>query len=280
MKSYVKILSLTLVMCLILVLFPGCKQKTGNGDTVSKDTTPTVTPAAQTPVPPSDTGTSNGVDISVSLPIIPPLVFEDKTGPVIDLVNAMAAEYKEGKITFDVFPMARSIENVFSGKADCHYPFIKNHDIQDSDDKFYYTTDYGKVIFVLYTNRNVKDLTPQNIHDEKFKIEIQQGHKEYLGDFPESDIPAGLQKANSNRIDGFICTMDTGDPIMKQMQLADLKRHEFDTFNVSMVFLKNDAGKQKSEIMTSLLKKLKDNGTYDKIMGAINSAEVFVPDAE
>jgi len=123
-------------------------------------------------------------------------------------------------------------------------------------------------------------LTPQNIHDEKFKIEIQQGHKEYLGDFPESDIPAGLQKANSNRIDGFICTMDTGDPIMKQMQLADLKRHEFDTFNVSMVFLKNDAGKQKSEIMTSLLKKLKDNGTYDKIMGAINSAEVFVPDAE
>lgn len=50
------------------------------------------------------------------------------------------------------------------------------------------------VIFVLYTNKNVKGLTPENVLDERFKVEIQPGHKEYLGDLPESPPEAGLQK--------------------------------------------------------------------------------------
>lgn len=37
----------------------------------------------------------------------------------------MADEYDDGEITLDVFPMARSIENVISGSADCHCPYIK-----------------------------------------------------------------------------------------------------------------------------------------------------------
>ncbi|NLD46652.1 MAG: amino acid ABC transporter substrate-binding protein [Clostridiaceae bacterium] len=177
--------------------------------------------------------------------------------------------------------MARSMENVISGKTDCHCPYVKNHNITDSDNMFYYTTEpFGMVIFVLYTNKNVKDLTPENVLDKKFKVEIQPGHKEYLGDLPESAPDAGLQKVNSGRIDGYIATMSLCDQLVKQLQLTNIKRQKFDSFETAIILTKNDAGKQKQAIMNSLIKAIKDNGSYDKIMGELNSKEVFIPDKE
>src|SRR5208282_366233 len=64
-------------------------------------------------------------DLKVSLPLIPPLVESKDKGILVDLVKAMADEYKDGKITWDVFPFPRSLENVEKGRADFHMPYIK-----------------------------------------------------------------------------------------------------------------------------------------------------------
>ncbi len=280
-KSYVKVLILLQVICLIFVLLPGCSQKV---DSSGKDNAPDVADvpvATDAPVQQTEQSTVKGTSISVSLPIIPPLITEQKTGAIVELVKAMADEYKDGEMTFDVYPMARSMENIMSGSADAHCPYVKNHNITDSDNMFYYTTEpFGSVIFVLYTNKNVKDLTPENVLDKKFKVEIQPGHKEYLGDLPEAAPDAGLQKVDSGRIDGYIATMSMCDQLVQALQLKNIKRQKFDTFDTAIIFKKNDEGKQKQEIMNSLIKKIRDSGAYDKIMGEINSKEVFVPDKE
>lgn len=280
-KSYVKVLILLQVICLILILLPGCSQKV---DSSGKDSSPNVVDvpvATDKPVQQTQQSTSNSSSISVSLPIIPPLITEQKTGAIVELVKAMADEYKDGEMTYDVYPMARSMENIMSGSADAHCPYVKNHNITDSDNMFYYTTEpFGSVIFVLYTNKNVKDLTPENVLDKKFKVEIQPGHKEYLGDLPEAAPDAGLQKVDSGRIDGYIATMSMCDQMVKAMQLKNIKRQKFDTFETAIIFKKDDNGKQKRDIMNTLIKKIRENGEYDRIMGEINSKEVFIPDEQ
>jgi len=282
MKSCIKMLSLLQVLFLIFVLLSGCAREVdsssgkNNEADVPKETN---LPVQESEI--SETSTGNDKNIVVSLPVIPPLITEEKTGPIVELVKAMADEYDDGEITLDVFPMARSIENVISGSADCHCPYVKNHNITDSDNMFYYTTEpFGSVIFVLYTNKNVEGLTPENVLDEKFNVEIQPGHKEYLGDLPEAPPEAGLQKVDSGRIDGYIATMSLCDQLIKALQLKNIKRQKFDTFDTAIIFKKNDEGRQKRDIMNTLIKKIKDSGAYDEIMGELNSKEVFIPDEE
>lgn len=280
-NSYFKVLYLLLVFCLIFSILPGCAQKVDSSakDNASDVQTKASEPAKSEPV--KQSASTDSSTIKVSLPIVPPLINEDKTGALVDLVKAMAAEYKDGDMVIDVYPMARSIENVISGNADCHSPYIKKHNIIDSDDMFYYTTEeYGKVIFVLYTNKNVTGLTPETVTSGKYKIEIQPGHKEYLGDFPEAALDAGLQKVDSGRIDGYIASMSGCDALIKAMQLKNIKRQFYDTFETAIIFRKTEDGKQKRDLFNSLIKKIKENGEYDRIMGELNSKEVFIPDEQ
>ena len=282
-KSFSKVLYLLTVICLVIALLPGCAQKVDSSVKDNKSGVSTTTNAStpSEPIKQTQADTAKGKSVKVSLPIVPPLVSEDKTGAIVDLVKAMAAEYKDGEMTIDVYPMARSIENVISGAADCHCPYIKNHNVVDSDDNFYYTTvEFGKVIFVLYTNKNVTGLTPENVKDGKYKVEIQPGHKEYLGDFPEAALEAGLQKVDSGRIDGYIATMSSCDQLIKAMQLKNIKRQLFDTFETAIIFKKTEDGKQKRDLFNSLILKIRENGEYDRIMGELNAKEVFIPDEE
>lgn len=280
-KSFVKVLHLLLVISLIIALLPGCAQKADSKVEDNNTDVPFTTNAPVQSEPVQQSDSTKGTSIKVSLPIVPPLITEQKTGAIVDLVKAMADEYKDGEMTIDVYPMARSIENVISGSADCHCPYIKNHNVFDSDDMFYYTTvEFGKVIFVLYTNKNVTGLTPENVMDGKFKVEIQPGHKEYLGDLPEATLEAGLQKVDSGRIDGYIATMSSCDQIIKAMQLKNIKRQLYDTFETAIIFKKTDEGRQKRDIFNTLITKIKENGEYDRIMGELNSKEVFIPDED
>ncbi len=148
-NSYVKVVSILQVLCLITILLSGCGQKDSSGTTENETD---VSVATSAPVQQSETGTVKGSNIKVSLPIIAPLITDQKTGAIVELVKAMAAEYKDGEMTFDVYPMARSIENVISGSADCHCPYVKNHNITDSDNMFllYYRTFRSGYFCTLY----------------------------------------------------------------------------------------------------------------------------------
>lgn len=110
-------------------------------------------------------------DLKVSLPLIPPLVETKDKGVLVDLLKAMAEEYKDGKITWDVFPFARSLDNVEKGRADLHVPYITPRNPQKN---FQYGSEtIYKVIFVLYTNNANKDINPKNL--TKYKVETEEG---------------------------------------------------------------------------------------------------------
>jgi len=211
-------------------------------------------------------------DITVSLPLIPPLAETKDKGILVDLVKAMAEEYKDGKITLlGVFPFPRSLENVEKGKADFHMPYITPTNPKRIP--FTYSTDViFKVMFILCTNKNNKEINPTNL--SKYKIETDEGVK-YILDAPipnimgSPSIESSLKKVDMGRIDGWVMAMPETDMALKKLGLKNIKRWEYKKFDVKALLPLGEKGKEIDKILVDLIKKLKANGKYQKIMAPI-----------
>ncbi len=210
-------------------------------------------------------------DLKVSLPFIPPLVESKDKGILVDLMKAMAEEYKDGKITWDVVPFPRSLDNVEKGRADFHVPYITPMNPQRIP--FQYSTEViFKVIMALYTNKNNKDINPGNV--TKYKIETDAGAK-YVFDGPlpnimgSPSIESSLQKVDMGRIDGWLFAMPESDLALKKLGLKNIKRWEYKKYDVKALLPLGEKGKETDKILTELIKKLKANGQYQKIMAPI-----------
>jgi len=209
-------------------------------------------------------------DLKASLPINPPLVESKDKGILVDLVKAMAEEYKGGRITWEVWPPARAMDNVEKGKADFEMPQLVPPNISPDKLPFMFSTEkIFRVVFVLYTNKNNKDINPANV--SKYKIDIMQG-MEGLFDFKATsspDIGSSLKKVDIGRIDGFIFAMPEGDAVLKKADLKNIKRLEYAKYDAKIVLNKSVQGKEVDKILTDLIGKLKTNGKYQRIMAPI-----------
>jgi polar amino acid transport system substrate-binding protein len=210
-------------------------------------------------------------DLKVSLPFIPPLVESKDKGVLVDLLKAMGEEYKDGIITWDVFPFARSLENVEKGRADFHMPYIKPANPERIP--FQYSSEVlFKVIIALYTNKNNKEINPGNV--TKYKVETDEGVK-YIFDavipniMGSSSLESSLQKVNMGRIDAWLMAMPESDMALKKLGLKNIKRWEYKKYDVKALLPLGDKGKETDKILSGLIKKLKANGKYQKIMGPI-----------
>ncbi len=214
-------------------------------------------------------GQAQARDLKVSLPLLPPMVESKDKGVLVDLLKAMAEEYKDGKITWDVFPFARSIDNVEKGRADFHMPLIKPKNpgklqFQFSSEPIY------KVLFIMVTNNNNKDINPNNL--SKFKVETDQGNKGVLDAEIQNitgspSIESSLQKLDMGRIDAWIFSMGATDKAIKKLALKNLKRWEYGKFDSNAVLPLGEKGKEVDRILSELIKKLKASGKYQKILG-------------
>ena len=70
------------------------------------------------------------LDLKASIAQLPGLADSPEKGAFIDLVKAIDAAYKDGKITIGVYPFARSVNNVIDGFADFHIPNVRNPQIR------------------------------------------------------------------------------------------------------------------------------------------------------
>lgn len=210
-------------------------------------------------------------DLKISLPIIPPLVETKEKGILVELCKAMAEEYRGGKITWEVFPFPRSLDNVEKGRADLHMPYITPPNPQRIP--FQYSTDViFKVIFALYTNKGNKEINPKNL--TKFKVETDEGCKYIL----DSAIPnitgspsieSSLQKVNMGRLDAWLFAMPESDMALKKLDLKNVKRWEYRKFDVKALLPLGEKGKEVDRIFADLLKKLRASGKYQRIMAPI-----------
>ncbi len=215
-------------------------------------------------------GTVQARDLRASLPLIPPLVESKDKGILVDLLKAMAEEYKTGKITWDVYPFARSLDNVEKGKADFHMPLLVNPNMAVDKLPFQFSSEMiFRVLFALYTNKNNKEINPKNVSN--YKAETDVGHTAFF-DFKidgSSDIESALQKVDKQRIDAWIFAMPESDAALKKLGLKNIKRWEYKKFDVRIVLAKDQNGKEVDKVLSEVIGKLRASGKYQKIMAPI-----------
>ena len=214
-------------------------------------------------------GSAEARDLKASLGHFPLLSESKDKGLLVDLIKAMNELYTEGTITIDIYPSARSIDNVIKGSHDFHMPLLVNSYANKDELPFAYSENIFDAVFALYTNKNNKEINPGNVG--KFKIETDAALTRHFGfpARPSMSIEGSLKKVDMGRIDGYIFAMPETDMILKQLNLNNIKRWNFRTIPAAIIVPKGQKGKEIESILSPLLRQLKENGTYQKIMAPV-----------
>jgi len=219
-------------------------------------------------------GTAQGSDrdLTVSMAFLPNILENPDQGVFVDLIKAMDGVY-DGNIERKVYPMARSMDNVMTGKADFHLPMIRNKVVPvDSLPYAYSTEKMGDVVFVIYSHKD-NPITYEKIQKAKntkpfpFKIESIRGFADYY-DFPISEssaVDSSLRKVDMKRVDAFIFAQEESDFTLKQQGLKNVHREKYDSFDDVFVIPKGEKGKELDKILSQCLIELRDSGKLQEL---------------
>lgn len=211
---------------------------------------------------------AEGKTYKASLALLKVSAESNDKGILVDLVKYWGKS-TGNTITISVHPFKRSLDNVISGQADFHLPFIKNPHKDEGDLPFDYSTSViFDVNFVLYTNKNkpvdlsklsTYTISTDNAHTVLFDFDIKR----------ETSVESALKKLNIGRIDGFIFADVEVDPILKQLNLTQIKRELYKIYHVHAVLPKGQKGKETDLMITEGLKKSKESGVYQQLLSPL-----------
>jgi len=217
-------------------------------------------------------------DIVVSIAQLP-VVSESRTkGVFVELVKALNREYKDGSISFSLYPFKRSLRNVQKGRADFHLPFMKSKKgerVLAEMGLEYAFERSNRVPFALYFNtsntpivdRVRKGFTLKDIAN--FRIETDGAHVIFFDDIPiqySTCIECSVKKLDRGRIDGFIFAAREVDHVVNTLALDNIDSALIHNFDAAPVFRSTAEGKETNRIISKLIKKLRSTGELAKIM--------------
>jgi len=192
-------------------------------------------------------------------------------GPFVEIVKAIDNEYREGRILLTLFPFSRSLKNLEYGLADFHIPIIRSPFITEVTFPYAYSTEsWGKVAFVLYTNAKKPRLDKKQLGS--YQIEVMRGQTMFYNfKTTEGDSSTqGIEKIIRGRIDGYIGSQETTDAVIIERQLKGIRRELFYYFDACLLIAKGSKQKHIDKILSSALKKLKENGKLQEIVQSIH----------
>lgn len=226
-------------------------------------------------------------DLKASLAFLPNISESPEKGAFVDLVKAIDEVYAEGTIAIQVFPFARSMDNVINGKADFHIPGLRNMIVPEAKLPYRYATEnMGTVVIVIYSHKD-SPVTKEMIFEKKlvkpfpYKIDIGRGIEGYF-DFPlqtSSKIDQSLRKVNTKRIDAFIWAQEEADFEIRNLKLKNIHRAKYGDFDDVVIIPKGPKGDEIDNIISNALKTLKSSGKmkplYEKIHLPYNDWQPF-----
>lgn len=210
---------------------------------------------------------AKAADYKASIAQMPVYAESHDKGVLVDLVKAIAKA--SGKtIEWQVVPFARSMSDVEAAKVDFHLPLIKPIDMSKANFGLSTETIFH-VNFVLYANKS-KPLDPAKL--EGASLETDAAHVAYFpfAIKPSSSLEGSLKKVDLGRIDGFIFADTASDPLVKSNNLANIKRQLYKRFDVKIILPKGGKSADTDKFLSGAIKKLRDSGEFDKIMGPID----------
>jgi len=208
-------------------------------------------------------------NLRASLAKMPVHALSAEEGIQVNLVKAISA-VSGHSISIDVYPFARSIDNVINNRADFHIPLIKNDIIPVDALPYAYSSEtIFQVNFVLYTRKTSK---VNNKNLSNYKVETDRAHIDYFPFqvFPSNSIEQSLKRLNHGMIDAYIFADTATDPLLLQLGYKNIRRDLYKTFDVKIIISKSEHGKYIDNELSKAIKKLKSTGELKTIEESVN----------
>ena len=149
---------------------------------------------------------------------------------------------------------------MFSGHVDVHFPVIGNPNFDDSDQPYFFSTaTLWKVNFYLYTHKDLSfdmdklgelNLLTDSAHTEYFDFEIK----------PSTNMKGAIQMVERKRVDSLIYAEPAIDPLISSLNLKNIKRTYYATYNVKALIHKSDRAGTIDQLLTKAIGKLNRSG--------------------
>jgi polar amino acid transport system substrate-binding protein len=217
-------------------------------------------------------------ELTASLAQIPGLADSPDKGSLVDLVKAIA-DATGTKIKIEVYPFARSIDNVVKGKADFHLPTVRNCAVSEAGLPYRFTTERtGTVSFVIYSNAE-KPITKKMLSDAAaqkgkfpYNIEVPAGIDTLFGfpAHPSNDVANSLEKVRAKRIDALVWAQEETDSALKKLKIKSIKRDFWADYDDTILLSKGPKGEAADAILSAGLKKLKASKQLDQIHSKVH----------
>jgi polar amino acid transport system substrate-binding protein len=218
-------------------------------------------------------------DLTASLANLPGLADSPDKGTFVELVKAIGDVYTEGKITIEVFPFARSVNNVLTGLADFHIPTVRNPMVDQA--KLPYGTvkvPMGSVTFVIYSN-SASSISKKMLDDAiaggknfPYKIDLPGGIENqfpFTGT-PTNDLEHSLRKLSAGRIDALIWAQEEVDATLKALKLKNIHREFWTNFDDAIIIPKGAEGDKLDRILSDALTALKKSGKLEALHSRVH----------
>jgi hypothetical protein len=207
--------------------------------------------------------------LRASLAQMPIHALSTEEGVQVNLVKAIEA-ISNHNIEIDLYPFARSVDNVINSRADFHIPLIKNDIISADKLPFAYSTEtIFQVNFVLYVNTK-NSININNLSD--YRVETDRAHINYFPfkAFPSDSIRQSLTRLHHGMIDAYIFADTSTDPILRDQGFKNIARSLYKVFDVKIVIPKGTHGEFVDNVLSKAIQQLRSNGQLQQIEESVN----------
>lgn len=237
-----------------------------------------VTPAAKAePVTPTAplAKAADAPNISVGAMLLPGLINSATDGPMIDLVRAIAATYKGGKMEISAAPVGRVVADMENAVIDMSVPYLRVGD--ESKLKYRYSTaSPGRVQFVLYSKKSAS-VKKHDVEAAKGKTGADFPYKIESAlipwDFPTiqfTDMTSAFKKLDAGHIHAFLWAQEEADAELRKLGLTGITREAFGTFEDVFAIVRGPRGDFVDKIISDGIKELAAAGKLQNLYAQIH----------
>jgi polar amino acid transport system substrate-binding protein len=227
----------------------------------------------------ADVSGEDSKDLIATMAYLPGLAETPDEGAFVDLVKAIDDVYTEGNIIIEIYPFARSVENIIEGKADFHVPTLRNPAISEEDLPYRTVTErMGTVVFVVYSHID-NIITRETIEEASakggefpYEIDAPGGLEDnfLIPVVPSNDLTISFQKLQNKRIDAVLWAQEESDLTLRNLKLNMIWRSHYADFDDAIIIPKGPEGDETDRILSEALRELKASGRQEELYSKIH----------
>lgn len=202
------------------------------------------------------------------------------TENIVKMMQIMSEEMKV-KLNFETVPMARMVYMLENKQADFGMPMLmlKNKEIIDKLPFDYSKAVFQKMPFVLYTNKSkpidIVSIKKGNSKNYKIESDISNMNLFNFTALSSTSVEGSLKKVNEGRIDGYIMGQITGDIVLKSLNLKNIKRQLFETYDIGWALQKGGKGGPVDKFLSEGFRKVKTSRKCEEILSELKKREIY-----